>query len=79
MNLLNLAPDIQEAMLFLPRTEQRPRPDPPAAVAADRRGAGLEETAAAVAGAGCEDRPRVRTFGQREGMGSTGGRRTGDE
>ena len=45
MNLLNLAPDIQEEILLLPAVDGGGRPDSRAAGAADRDGAGLGEAA----------------------------------
>ena len=48
MNLLQLAPDIQEALLFLPRVEQGPGPDPRAADPPDRGRFGLAQAAADV-------------------------------
>jgi hypothetical protein len=48
MNLLHLAPDIQEEILFLPRTE-RGRADHSGAAAADRPSAGLAEATYPVA------------------------------
>ena len=48
MALLSLAPDLQEAVLFLPRTVRGRDPDPPVAAAADRRGVGLAQAAPAV-------------------------------
>ena len=47
MNLLHLAPDIQEALLFLARCAWQ-GPDPGAAVASDRRRVRLAEAAADV-------------------------------
>jgi hypothetical protein len=51
MNLVNLAPDLQEALLFLP-DGTGPRPHPPGAVAAHRLDARLAQAAAVVEGAG---------------------------
>ncbi len=50
MNLLHLAPDIQESLLFLPRVESGQGPDPREAAAPDRGGDRLGEAAGDVGG-----------------------------
>ena len=58
MNLLHLAPDIQEQVLFLPRHSDGPRPDQTRRVAAADNGDRLEEAAAVLAASG----PRQETM-----------------
>ena len=50
MNLRLLAPDIQEQLLFLPRIERRPCPNPPTPPPIDRRRSRLAKTASSVEG-----------------------------